>query len=690
VTRFAAQSILDRITRRGFLGGAAVGTTLLAGWPSDWPGGAQQPQTDSEDGGAVDDEDAASAPPSGDDALVTDGGETDQTRRGDDTGGGSGASRQMEALDRGVVAVPTDDGILVRWRLFATDPKDAGFHVYRDGDRVTDDPITESTNYLDLDGDSGDAYAVSRVVDSDEGQRSGPVEAWDQQYKRIPVNNPGPVEHAGPDEDGMVTYHPNDASVGDLTGDGSLDLVVKWSPENAKDNAHEGYTNQQILDAYQLDGTHLWRIELGRNVRAGAHYTQFLVYDFDGDGKAELAVRTADGTVDGEGTVIGDPDADYRDDTGRIIEGPEYFTVFDGETGAALTTIDYEPARGDIADWGDDYGNRGDRFLACVAYLDGERPSIVNARGYYEQTMLAAYDFRDGELTERWVFDSTDGNAAYEGQGNHQLSVADVDGDGKDEIVYGACVVDHDGTGLYSTGWDHGDALHCGDFLPDRDGLEVYQVHEPENAPYGASMREAGTGELIWGEYTGTDTGRGMVADIDPEHPGAEAWAPAGVGLRTAEGEHIGETPESYNFGIWWTGDRRRELLDHDWYGDGVGVGNIERWNPETGELERLKTFEGTRSNNWTKGTPCLSGDLLGDWREEVIWRETDGDALRLYATPHQTDVRMPTLLHDPQYRLALAWQNVAYNQPPHPSFFLGVDMDDPPSADVDLVSADD
>lgn len=690
MTRFAAQSILDRITRRGVLGGVAVGSALLAGCPSDGPGGAQGTQTDSGEPRGTDDDTAESVEPSDDDEDASEDDGTDQENRDADDGGGSELTRQMESLDRGVVAVPTDDGVLVRWRLFATDPAEAGFHVHRDGDQMTDDPITESTNYLDPEGESGDSYAVSRVVDGDEGPPSESVEAWDQQYKRIPVNNPGPVEHVAPGDDGTVTYHANDASVGNLTGDGSLDLVVKWSPENAKDNAHEGYTDQTILDAYQLDGTHLWRIELGRNIRAGAHYTQFLVYDFDGDGKAELAVRTADGTVDGEGSVIGDPDADYRNETGRIIEGPEYFTVFDGETGAALTTIDYEPARGDIADWGDDYGNRGDRFLACVAYLDGERPSIVNARGYYEQTMLAAYDFRDGELTERWVFDSTDGNGAYEGQGNHQLSVADVDGDGKDEIVYGACVIDHDGTGLYSTGWGHGDALHCGDFLPERDGLEVYQVHEPEDAAYGASMREAGTGELIWGEYTGTDTGRGMIGDIDPEHSGAEAWAPAGVGLRTAEGDLLGETPDSYNFGIWWTGDRRRELLDHDWYGDGVGVGKIDRWDPEGSELERLKTFEDTRSNNWTKGTPCLSGDLLGDWREEVIWRETDSEALRLYATPYETDVRMPTLLHDPQYRLALAWQNIAYNQPPHPSFFVGVGMDDPPSADIDPVSPDD
>ncbi len=599
-------------------------------------------------------------------------------------------TREMEALDRGVVAVPVEDGVYVRWRLLGTDPDGVAFALYRDGERVTDDPITGSTDYRDPEGTTDSTYAVAPVVDGDEGERSKPTEVWDREYLEIPLDKPADAEH--PEDGSSVGYHANDASVGDLTGDGEYDIVLKWEPWNAKDNAHEGQTNQVILDAYALDGTHHWRIELGRNVRAGAHYTQFLVYDFDGDGKAELACRTADGTVDGTGSVIGDPDALYPDETGRVIEGPEYLTVFDGETGEALETVDFEPARGDIADWGDDYGNRGDRYLAGVAYLDGERPSIVQARGYYEKTMLAAFDYRDGELTHRWTFDSTDpGNEAYEGQGNHHLSVADVDDDGKDEIVYGACVIDHDGTGLYSTGWGHGDALHVGDFDPERDGLEVYQVHEEADAEHGASMREAGTGDLIWGEYTGTDTGRGMIADIDPTHPGAEAWAPAGVGLWTADGEQISEEiPQSYNFGVWWTGDLQRELLDHDWDGDaGVGVGKIDRWDHDAGELETLVRFDGTRSNNWTKGNPCLSADLLGDWREEVIWRTDDSEALRLYATTHETDHRIPTLMHDPQYRTAVAWQNVAYNQPPHPSFYLGVGMDDPPDSDIELVGAD-
>ncbi|WP_222913650.1 rhamnogalacturonan lyase [Natrinema sp. SYSU A 869] len=611
----------------------------------------------------------------------------------------------MESLDRGLVAVPVEDGVLVRWRLFGTDPADLGFHVYRDGKRMNNKPITDSTNYLDPDGTRDSTYAIRPVgIGRAGGERNGgrgggrkpgmskSVGVWDNQYKEIPLNKPDPVEGENGE---TVTYHANDASVGDLTGDGTFDIVQKWTPSNSKVNPLDGYTGDVLLDGYTIEGEHLWRINLGQNIQAGPAYTSFAVYDFDGDGKAELAMRTSDGTTDGAGTVIGDPDADHTTEDGRILEGPEYLTVFDGETGEALATEDFEPARGDVCDWGDCYGHRVNHFLPTPAYLDGERPSIVMGRGYYEKTMVAAWDFRDGELTTRWIFDSTEDNEEYEGQGNHQLSIADVDGDGKDEIVYGAMVVDHDGTGLYSTGWSHGDALHVSDFVPDREGLEVFQPHE--YGSYGATLRDAGTGELLWGKGGGEkDIGRAMIADVDPNYTGAEAWAvkpltDGGLGTWTAHGEQIRENAiGSANSAIWWTGDLHRELLDHDFLGwdAGYGVGWIKKWNPETEELDLLKSFEGTHSNNSSKGNPCFSGDILGDWREEVIWRTEDSEALRLYATPHETDHRLYTLLHDPQYRVALSWQNVIYNQPPWPSYFLGNGMDEPPKPDIELVSA--
>lgn len=612
------------------------------------------------------------------------------------------STRQMESLDRGVVAVPVDGGVLVRWRLFGTEPTDLGFHVFRDGDRVNNKPITDSTNYLDSDGTTESTYAVRPVGVGRAGGETGggrthsakpgmskSVEVWDEQYKEIPLNKPDAVEGENGDR---VTYHANDASVADLTGDGTLDIVLKWSPSNAKDNSQTGHTSDVLLDGYTMEGEQLWRVNLGQNIRAGAHYTPFQVYDFDGDGKAELAVRTSDGTTDATGTVIGDPDADYANENGYVLEGPEYLTVFDGETGEALATKPFEPARGDVCDWGDCYGNRVDRFLAGTAYLDGERPSIVMTRGYYAKTMLAAWDFRDGELTSRWIFDSTDGYPEYEGKGAHSLATADVDGDGKDEIVYGGAVIDHDGSGLHTTTMVNPDAQHCGDFLPDREGLEIFVPSEypPEGAP-SASMRDAATGEYIWAA-DGDDVGRAMVADVDPAYRGAEAWASGGVGTWTANGEQIREEPiSSINSAVWWTGDLHRELLDHDWNTEqNYGVGNLAKWNPETETLDRLKTFDGTRSNNWTKGNPCLSGDILGDWREEVLWRREDSEALRLYATPYETDHRLYTLLHNPQYRTGIARQNAGYNQPPWPSYFLGHEMEEPPMPDIELVSTDD
>ncbi|WP_231686983.1 family 16 glycoside hydrolase [Bacillus sp. JCM 19034] len=487
-----------------------------------------------------------------------------------------------------------------------------------------------------------------------------------------------------------LEYHANDASVGDLDGDGQYEIILKWEPNNAKDNSHSGFTDEVFLDAYKLDGTLLWRIGLGKNIRAGAHYTQFLVYDFNGDGKAEVAMKTADGTVDGTGAVIGDANADYRNEGGYILEGPEYLSIFDGETGKELDRVDYYPPRGDVCDWGDCYGNRVDRFLAGVAYLDGERPSMIMARGYYTRTVLAAYDFRDGKLSKRWVFDSDEpGNEGYAGQGNHSLSIADVDGDGKDEIVYGAMVVNNDGTGLYTTGLGHGDALHVGKFNPNRPGMEIFATQEWASAPYGFAVRDAATGEILAGEHTGTDVGRGMIADIDPRYDGAEFWASDSwdgseglSGLYSVEGELItNNAPKSLNFAIWWDGDLLRELLDHDFNAEDnpPGVGKIDKWNWEKEELETIFVPEGTRSNNWTKGNPALQADLFGDWREEVIWPSEDDTELRIYTTTDVTEHRIYTLMHDPQYRTAIAWQNVAYNQPPHPSFFIGHDMEEPP-----------
>ncbi|HEX8150042.1 MAG TPA: rhamnogalacturonan lyase, partial [Pyrinomonadaceae bacterium] len=397
----------------------------------------------------------------------------------------------MENLGRGVVAIrQSSTDVYVGWRLSGTDPSAVAFNLYRSTGggpafQLNAAPISGSTNYVDTTADltQSNAYFVRPVVNGTERAPSAsftlPANAAVQQYLNVPLQIPA----GGTTPDGVAyTYSANDASVGDLDGDGEYEIILKWDPSNSKDNSQSGYTGNVYLDAYKLDGTRLWRIDLGRNIRAGAHYTQFMVYDLDGDGKAEIACKTADGTIDGVGTPIGSASADYRNSSGYILSGPEYLTVFNGLTGAALATTGYDPPRGTVSSWGDSYGNRVDRFLAGIAYLDGKRPSLVMARGYYTRAYVAAWNWRDGQLSKVWAFDTghagtSNANSAWRGQGSHSLTIGDVDGDGRDEITYGAAAIDDDGTGLYTTGLGHGDALHMSDLDPDRPGQEVYMVH---------------------------------------------------------------------------------------------------------------------------------------------------------------------------------------------------------------------
>ncbi|MEV5550414.1 rhamnogalacturonan lyase [Streptomyces sp. NPDC052309] len=585
------------------------------------------------------------------------------TTLGTDTAGAATA-RQAEALDRGVVSVHTGSGNLISWRWLATDPDNVSFNVYRAGTKVNSTPVSGSTNYFHSGAPSHADYTVRAVVNGVEQGDSVHAIQFRAGYKDVPITPPA----GGTTPDGVAyTYEANDASVGDLDGDGALDIVLKWQPTNAKDNSQSGYTGNTIVDGVRLDGTRLWRVDLGRNIRSGAHYTQFQVYDYDGDGRAEVAMKTADGTKDGTGAVIGSSSADHRNSSGYVLSGPEYLTMFDGPTGKALGTVDYVPARGTVSSWGDSYGNRVDRFLAGTAYLDGSRPSLIMARGYYTRTVIAAWDWRGGTFTRRWTFDtnsSTNTGKGYDGQGNHQLSVADVDGDGKDEIVYGAMAVDDNGHGLWTTRNGHGDALHVGDLDPSRAGLEVFKVDEDASKP-SSWMADAATGRILWSTPASGDNGRGVSADIWSGSAGAESWSSAESGIRDPKGTVVnGRKPSSTNFLAWWDGDPVRELLDGT---------RIDKYG--TSGDTRLLTGSGVSSNNGTKATPVLSGDILGDWREEVVWRTADNTALRIYSTPHETATRITTLLHDTQYRTALAWQNSGYNQPPHPGFFIGAGM---------------
>ncbi len=595
------------------------------------------------------------------------------------------AQRNMEKLNRGIVAVRgSSSEVLVSWRILGDEyAEGATYNLYRNSTLIASG--LETSNYQD-ETSTDYSYQVAAVINGTEQSLSDAVTPWSSFYKTISLTKPD----GGTTPDGdSFEYEPNDASVGDLDGDGDYEIVLKWQPDNAADNSSSGYTGNTILEALEMDGTSLWTIDLGINIRSGAHYTQFIVYDLDSDGDAEIVCKTADGTEDGTGNIIGDSDADYRNSSGYILEGPEYLTVFSGETGEEITTVDYVPERGTVSDWGDSYGNRVDRFLACVAYLDGTTPSVVMCRGYYTRITLTAWDFDGSNLTERWAFDTDDGYSTYEAQGNHNLAVGDVDDDGKDEIMYGSCAIDDDGTGLYNTGYGHGDAGHLSDINPNSDGLEYFMCHETADGSSipGLSLRNAATGSMQFEYWCSGDIGRGVAFDIDPNYEGMEIWGSNGSGIYTCEGDFITSTypttaggANTYNFGVWWDGDVLRELLDKT---------VITKWDYDNQSTDRVLTLYNydVQSNNSSKSNPCLSADIFGDWREEIILRNTDDDALVIFSTPEYTDQRMYTLMHDPIYRLSIAWQNVGYNQPPHLGFYFGADMDTPPDPDINIIS---
>ena len=513
-------------------------------------------------------------------------------------------------------------------------------------------------------------------------------------------------------KDEEYTYTANDMSVGDLDGDGEYEYIVKWDPSNSKDNSVKGYTGNVYLDAYELDGTLLWRIDLGVNIRAGAHYTQYMVYDFDGDGKSEVILKTAPGSKDGEGNYVskagknitkGDDKKDYRNSSGLLMGkdgGPEYLTVFNGETGAAMQTVDFDPPRSILtsSEWGDSYANRSERYLAAVAYLDGVHPSVVMTRGYYTYVYAAAYTWDGTDLKEQWLSTNTpteenggtgctvkyaDGtsknntNKTLYAQGAHSVSVADVDNDGYDEIIFGSAVLDHDGTVLTYDGRGHGDAEHVSDF--DNDGKqEIFMAHEAGKhndkiIPYAVDIKRY-NGDIMLQAAQG-DIGRGIMDNVDDEYALSSGnlslfWSVAADGIYNQAGEKVGNIPNTNgsnmeNFAVYWDGDLGRELLD----GNKLVKYSIKSGTERIYYDSKNSTLPGS-INNSTKSNACLTADLFGDWREEIVLRY--GDGVRIYFSTIPTDYRLTTLMHDSQYRCAIAWQNVGYNQSPHTSYYIG------------------
>ena len=625
--------------------------------------------------------------------------------------------RVMEKLDRGTVAVKTNDGVYLSWRLLGTESlTNQAFDIYRDSEKIYTTGEHDATCYTDSKGTADNKYTV--VPKGEAIDKTEAVDVWTTNttykgrsvaYKDIAFKVPDGGKTPTDEE---YTYTANDMSVGDLDGDGEYEYIVKWDPSNSKDNSVKGYTGNVYLDAYELDGTLLWRIDLGVNIRAGAHYTQYMVYDFDGDGKSEVILKTAPGSKDGEGNYVskagknitkGDDKKDYRNSSGLLMGkdgGPEYLTVFNGETGAAMQTVDFDPPRSILtsSEWGDSYANRSERYLAAVAYLDGVHPSVVMTRGYYTYVYAAAYTWDGTDLKEQWLSTNTpteenggtgctvkyaDGtsknntNKTLYAQGAHSVSVADVDNDGYDEIIFGSAVLDHDGTVLTYDGRGHGDAEHVSDF--DNDGKqEIFMAHEAGKhndkiIPYAVDIKRY-NGDIMLQAAQG-DIGRGIMDNVDDEYALSSGnlslfWSVAADGIYNQAGEKVGNIPNTNgsnmeNFAVYWDGDLGRELLD----GNKLVKYSIKSGTERIYYDSKNSTLPGS-INNSTKSNACLTADLFGDWREEIVLRY--GDGVRIYFSTIPTDYRLTTLMHDSQYRCAIAWQNVGYNQPPHTSYYIG------------------
>ena len=625
--------------------------------------------------------------------------------------------RVMEKLDRGTVAVKTNGGVYLSWRLLGTESlTNQAFDIYRDSEKIYTTGEHDATCYTDSKGTADNKYTV--VPKGEAIDKTEAVDVWTTNttykgrsvaYKDIAFKVPDGGKTPTDEE---YTYTANDMSVGDLDGDGEYEYIVKWDPSNSKDNSVKGYTGNVYLDAYELDGTLLWRIDLGVNIRAGAHYTQYMVYDFDGDGKSEVILKTAPGSKDGEGNYVskagknitkGDDKKDYRNSSGLLMGkdgGPEYLTVFNGETGAAMQTVDFDPPRSILtsSEWGDSYANRSERYLAAVAYLDGVHPSVVMTRGYYTYVYAAAYTWDGTDLKEQWLSTNTpteanggtgctvkyaDGtsknntNKTLYAQGAHSVSVADVDNDGYDEIIFGSAVLDHDGTVLTYDGRGHGDAEHVSDF--DNDGKqEIFMAHEAGKhndkiIPYAVDIKRY-NGDIMLQAAQG-DIGRGIMDNVDDEYALSSGnlslfWSVAADGIYNQAGEKVGDIPNSHgsnmeNFAVYWDGDLGRELLD----GNKLVKYSIKSGTERIYYDSKNSTLPGS-INNSTKSNACLTADLFGDWREEIVLRY--GDGVRIYFSTIPTDYRLTTLMHDSQYRCAIAWQNVGYNQSPHTSYYIG------------------
>ena len=585
------------------------------------------------------------------------------------------AQRVMETLDRGLVAVKTNGGVFLSWRIDGTEYYDTEYNIYRDGVLVNESPLMVS-NYTDVAGTLNSTYAVSAVVRGTEQTACEAVGVWRQPYLSIPMQK----VYSRRGTDITSEYSLNDATAADLDGDGQMELIVKriYNHEGLFDVANDSAFVH--FEAYKLDGTWLWTIDCGPNMISSSHVeTNINAFDWDLDGKAELIMRATDGTIvtnaNGETYTVGDMKANYRNQISHssnmtyATAGAEFLLYMEGLTAKlynkrAFPLPRLESGESTIeAAWGDGYGHRANKFFFGAPYLDGCKPSIFLARGIYTRHRMVAYDVNPEthELTERWRWNDVGG--AWWGQGYHNYGIADVDWDGRDEIVYGSMVIDDNGKGLSTTGLGHGDAQHCSDLDPYRKGQEIFACNE--NAK-GYNYRDATTSKLYFFNDIGRDCGRAMAGNFTDSYLGSQMVA-VGSGLLSsvvAKSVSDGYSNITQNFRIYWDGDLCSESLD----GNGTeGAADIHKFNGGV-----IYQASGTKMCNWTKNTPSLQADILGDWREEIIARSSDNQSLRVYVSTFPSQYPIYTLLHDMQYRQAVNWQMCGYNQPPHLSYFIG------------------
>lgn len=583
--------------------------------------------------------------------------------------------------------------LLLSWRMFPDDTAETAFDVYYKSfsgwDKMNKQPIINSTNfqvpdnYIDYSSDNTyklcyhgsdevlDTYTIS--VDQIKNKRPYVSIFLRETASDTRIND-------------VPEYIINDGGVADLDGDGDYEvLVVRHAYGYEKGIVPQSYA---ILEAYKLNGSFIWRVVFGTNIPHN-NACVFIAADFDGDGKDEIAIRTSEGTYFGDGKYIGDTNGDNKVNYARAgyynREAPEFVSIIDGMTGSELTRTPYI-AIGTSEEWGDNYFKRANSLrLAGAKLKSGNKWQVVACRGTYGKIVMEAWEYNGAgkKMDKLWRFDTDANNKYYKdyaGQGNHQLAVADVDGDGFDEITYGACAIDHDGKGLYTTKLGHGDMLHVGKFDPNRSGLQVYQCYE--SGLTRASLRDAHTGEQIWalvGDEPG-DEGRALIADIDPESPGCEAWVYDRI-VYDINGNPTGaEKATMVNFPIWWTGSLNRQLFDNR---------AVNQYNRDGGNVQVFSMIPfDVACANGSKNNVAFMGDILGDWREEIIIarRHSSGiefnkrplpgsTELMIFSTWYPTEYKFPYLMSDDLYYRCTMHQNVGYNSPNHLGYYLGSDL---------------